>query len=795
MPKKGDNDKKNKTPKKETSRYKLRKNRKKKYNKDDSPSSESDSDWDPRDNESEDEQMSKLEFQKFVSKMFPSKYQSKKVNEMEEEEEEYKKEKKLNKKSGIKEHEKKRNKKVKGNSKKKKKEESDEEVEEWVDEEEEEYSDEDEYEFPEDEDEELDDDELQALKENMKFNIVFTLGGQGNRDYDYDDYDPYDDEYFYREEGWETEDDDEEVIIDTEEEDSDKELETSEKIKKAEAFKKLSKNKTKQKSKEKSKVKKTNSKYQKGDIVEMKKKDWDKFYKGRILKVNLGKRKIDTSYDIKLDDNTLETQKKVKSKHIKLVKKSEEEVEHEDLLTCLKKLTETNKSKGKEAALKYLNKLSAAKEKEEKKKMEEKNKKKTERNLKNFKKLLRQKGAMNDFKYFKTLLPEEQKKILRQLKEVNEYSNVEVPYKLSLLDSDIPIEYKANALKKIETLSYMDPGAGEYYKTKQWVDTFMRIPFGKYNNLSVKLEDGPEKVNSFMEKSKQTLDDCCFGLNDAKMQIMQIVGQWISNPTAVGNAIAIKGPPGTGKTTLVKEGVSKILNRPFVFIPLGGATDSSYLEGHSYTYEGSTWGRIVDALITYKSMNPVFYFDELDKVSQTPKGEEIVGILTHLTDTTQNDKFHDKYFANIDFNLNKCLFIFSYNDENKVNPILKDRMYRIHTKGYNTSEKKTICQKYLIPKIQKNVNFKEGEIIIPDEVLEYIDQNLIEKEEGVRNIKRAMEIIYTKLNLHRLMKKGSKLFDNEESLKVEFPFTVTKKIVDKLIKRNDTNKIPFGMYM
>ena len=79
--------------------------------------------------------------------------------------------------------------------------------------------------------------------------------------------------------------------------------------------------------------------------------------------------------------------------------------------------------------------------------------------------------------------------------------------------------------------------------------------------------------------------------------------------------------------------------------------------------------------------------------------------------------------------------------------------------------------------------------------MEYIDQNLIEKEEGVRNIKRAMEIIYTKLNLHRLMKKGSKLFDNEESLKVEFPFTVTKKIVDKLIKRNDTNKIPFGMYM
>ena len=82
-------------------------------------------------------------------------------------------------------------------------------------------------------------------------------------------------------------------------------------------------------------------------------------------------------------------------------------------------------------------------------------------------------------------------------------------------------------------------------------------------------------------------------------------------------------------------------------------------------------------------MNPVIYFDELDKVSDTPKGEEIIGILTHLTDTSQNSKFHDKYFSEIDFDLSKCLFIFSYNDERKVNPILRDRMYRINTSGYN----------------------------------------------------------------------------------------------------------------
>ena len=106
-------------------------------------------------------------------------------------------------------------------------------------------------------------------------------------------------------------------------------------------------------------------------------------------------------------------------------------------------------------------------------------------------------------------------------------------------------------------------------------------------------------------------------------------------------------------------------------------------------------------------MNPVIYFDELDKISDTPKGEEIVGILTHLTDTTQNDKFHDKYFSNIDFDLSKAMFIFSYNEENKVNPILKDRMYRIKTDGYKNEDKCVIARDYLIPKIEKNVNFEK----------------------------------------------------------------------------------------
>ena len=419
------------------------------------------------------------------------------------------------------------------------------------------------------------------------------------------------------------------------------------------------------------------------------------------------------------------------------------------------------------------------------------------KNTREFNKLMQEKNMMNDLKYFKEKLSlSEQKKVLGELSAVMEHCHIEKPYRLTLLDADIPPEYKAIAYKKVNTLKYMEPGGGEYYKIKQWVDTFMQIPFGKYRNLPVTLHDnGPQECATFMENAKETLDNAVYGMNDVKLQIMQMVGQWITNPKAMGTAIAIKGPMGTGKTTIVKEGISKVLGRDFAFLALGGATDSSFLEGHSYTYEGSTWGKIIDILVQSKSMNPVIFLDELDKVSDTPKGEEIIGILTHLTDTTQNSKFHDKYFSELDFDLSRALFIFSYNDEKKVNPILRDRMYRVETKGYGSKEKIVIANNYLLPKIREQVKFNEGDIIIPDDVMKYMIDHSTENEKGVRNLKRCLEIIHTKLNLYRLMTPGTNLFESEMALQVEFPMTVTTQIVDKLIKKGEQNEYWKHLYI
>jgi ATP-dependent Lon protease len=123
-------------------------------------------------------------------------------------------------------------------------------------------------------------------------------------------------------------------------------------------------------------------------------------------------------------------------------------------------------------------------------------------------------------------------------------------------------------------------------------------------------------------------------------------------------------------------------------------------------------------------------------------------------------------------------------------------MYRIQTKGYDKKQKTVISNDYLLPRIREQVKFETEDIIIPEESLHYIIETHGEKEDGVRNLKRCLEIIYTKLNLYRLMRPGSNLFEGEMALSVEFPLTVTKDIVDKLIKRDRNDNMAIrGMYV
>ena len=352
--------------------------------------------------------------------------------------------------------------------------------------------------------------------------------------------------------------------------------------------------------------------------------------------------------------------------------------------------------------------------------------------------------------YFDELPKSKQRKLNKQMKQLATLVSAgDKPHKFRILELPVSDTVKANVIKKLDVLAEMDESGGDTYKLRTWVDGFLRIPFGQTVPLPVKLDDGPTPCSEFLATTRKTLDKAVYGMNGAKTQIMQILAQWISNPDSVGNVIALKGPMGVGKTSFARNGVADALKRPFEFFSLGGAADSSNFVGHSYTYEGSMWGRIADSLMNARCMNPVMYFDELDKVSTTPHGEEIVSMLIHMTDRSQNSQFHDRYFAGVDIDLSQCLFVFSFNDESKVHPILKDRMQVIHCSGYTLDEKKVILNQYVWPQILQRIKL-EKDLTISDEAVKYLISEYSKDEEGVRTLIRAVETLVTRINLLRI---------------------------------------------
>ena len=345
-------------------------------------------------------------------------------------------------------------------------------------------------------------------------------------------------------------------------------------------------------------------------------------------------------------------------------------------------------------------------------------------------------------------LPDDKKQYIAELEsKLQDIMEANTPLRFKILLSNLDDKIKATAIQKLATLTEF---SGDYSKTMTWIEAVCKIPFFKYKNLPVNYNSSKEEIKDFLVGVKSKFDKKIYGHIDAKDHIIRLLAQWISNPNSKGMTIGIQGAMGCGKTMLVKEGICEVLGLPFAFIPLGGAGDGSYLDGHSYTYQGATWGKIVDVLMRCGAMNPVFFFDELDKVSEGWKGDEIIGKLIHLTDVTQNDKIHDQYFYEFEFDLSRCLFVFSYNDEESINPILRDRMIKIKTNGYNLKDKIEIAQNYMIERLLEEYNLKKNDIVFDDTIIKTIVDN-IEDEQGVRNLKRALNDIISNINLQRML--------------------------------------------
>ena len=298
------------------------------------------------------------------------------------------------------------------------------------------------------------------------------------------------------------------------------------------------------------------------------------------------------------------------------------------------------------------------------------------------------------------------------------------------------------------------------------------------NILSIK--NNSEKIIDYTEEIKKSLNDSIHGHKNAKRQVERIIGQWI-NGELTGYCFGFEGPPGIGKTSLAKYGLSNCLkdnegnSRPFALVAMGGSSNASTLAGHNYTYVGSTWGRIVDILIEKKCMNPIIFIDELDKVSRTEHGKEIIGILTHLVDGTQNNCFQDKYFSGIDLDLSKALIIFSYNNPQLIDRILLDRIHRVKFDSLALEEKITICFNYILPEIFKKVDLLDT-IIFSREIISQIIMQYT-NEAGVRKLKEILFEIISEINLEIL---------SQKDLEIKIPYEITiEEIQEKYLKNRD----------
>merc|ERR1711871_966943 len=408
-------------------------------------------------------------------------------------------------------------------------------------------------------------------------------------------------------------------------------------------------------------------------------------------------------------------------------------------------------------------------------------------------------------------------------KSLKKLAESDIPYEKRITLMDVEEDVKAKAMEKLKSIKSSFQGDG---KAQSYLDGLLKIPFNVYkecpvinfkedfskklketypagefnseNQINRFIADLEEKdvnnqfvkewreyqidIKEYIRDARKSLDTAVFGHKEAKTQLERIIGQWI-NGEAKGAVLGLEGPPGTGKTSLAKHGLSKCLKdengnpRPFAFLPIGGSTNGSTLVGHNYTYVGSTWGRIVDILITTKCMNPIIFIDEIDKVSHTEHGKEIISILTHLTDSTQNDEFEDKYFSGIKFDLSKALIVFSFNDINLIDPILRDRITIIHTNALSTKDKIKIVNDYMFPEILKDVGFAKGEIVLSDQAIIDITETYT-NEAGVRKLKEKLYELVRELNLNNIFDKN-----------ITYPYTVSDEFIKKVFENKPKIKV------
>ena len=314
-------------------------------------------------------------------------------------------------------------------------------------------------------------------------------------------------------------------------------------------------------------------------------------------------------------------------------------------------------------------------------------------------------------------------------------------YKTKINNLKCSEEIKSKLLKECEKLIKMPSGSHEGTVVRTYLDKCLEIPFGKYSKDRISLD-----------RSRKILDADHYGLDKVKTRIIESLAVLKRNPEYNGQIICLYGPPGVGKTSIVKS-LAKSMNRKYVRIALGGVHDEAEIRGHRKTYIGSMPGRIMQAIIDAGTMNPIVLLDEIDKVGNDYKGDPSSALLEAL-DPEQNNSFNDHY---IDFpiDLSKVLFITTANDTSTISAPLYDRMEIIELNSYSIEEKFNITKQHLVKKELKKHNLSAREFKISDDAIYKIIE-CYTREAGVRSLEKNIATLCRKATVD--LENGKKSF-------------------------------------
>ena len=308
-------------------------------------------------------------------------------------------------------------------------------------------------------------------------------------------------------------------------------------------------------------------------------------------------------------------------------------------------------------------------------------------------------------------------------------------------DADIPKEVREKLEAEIKKLTKMQPFSAESSVIRNYIEAVLDLPWNK---------ETKDVLN--LKKASQILERDHYGLKDAKEKVLDYLAVKTLNPSMNGAILCLSGPPGIGKTSLVKS-IAESMGRKFVRVSLGGVRDEAEIRGHRRTYVGSMPGKIMKAMKEAGTKNPVILLDEIDKMSNDYKGDPASAMLEVL-DPEQNKSFEDHYI-DMPFDLSKVFFVATANDLRTVSAPLRDRMDILQLSSYTEFEKLHIAQNFLLKQAQKENGLANIDIKIPDKVMfKLIDEYT--REAGVRNLKREIINICRKLAREVVEKKVKK---------------------------------------